>query len=151
MFDKLITFVLEEEGGYVNHPSDPGGETKFGISKRSYPDVDIKNLTKPEAIEIYRNDYWQPEWEQFGLPLAMCMLDTSVNMGQGRAQKFLDKCGGSYVQYLQLRIARYKEIIANRPASKVFEKGWMNRMTRLRRFIDEQESTRVSDNPGTRS
>lgn len=152
MFDKLISFVLEEEGGYVNHPSDPGGETKFGISKRSYPNVDIKNLTKPQAIEIYRKDYWKDEWEKLGMPLAMCMLDTSVNMGKSRAEKFLSGCGGSYVMFLQLRLARYKEIIQNRPASKVFEKGWMNRMARLRRFIDvNKETTGVSDNSRTGS
>lgn len=152
MFDKIISFVLEEEGGYVNHPSDPGGETNFGISKRQYPDVDIKGLTKPQAIEIYRRDYWKDEWEKLGFPLATCMLDTAINMGQGRAQKFLDGCGGSYVQYLQLRIARYKDIVANRPTSKVFFNGWMNRMTRLRRFIDgNKEDTRVSDNAGAGS
>lgn len=141
MFDSIIAFVLGEEGGYVNHPSDPGGETKYGISKRSYPAVDIKNLTKQDAIEIYRNDYWHDDWEKLGFPLAACMLDTSINMGYGRAKRFLDACGGSYVQYLQLRIARYKEIVANRPASQVFMKGWMNRMTRLRRFIDEHKET----------
>ncbi len=138
MFEKIIAFVLEEEGGYVNHPSDPGGETKYGISKRSYPTTDIKNLTVQDAMEIYRRDYWKDRWEALGFPLAACMLDTAINMGGGRAEKFLAQCDKSYVQFLQLRIARYKEIIANRPASKAFEKGWMNRMTRLRRFIDAE-------------
>jgi lysozyme family protein len=142
VFNKIIHFVLEEEGGYVNHPSDPGGETKYGISKRSYPNVDIKNLTKEQAIEIYRKDYWRDEWETLGFPLAACMTDTAVNMGMGRAKKFLEQCNDDYVTYLQLRIARYKDIIAARPASKVFEKGWMNRVARLRRFIDaEKEGT----------
>ena len=53
-FDK----VIGHEGGYVNHPSDPGGETKYGISKNTYSDLDIKNLTKDEARQLYRNDYW---------------------------------------------------------------------------------------------
>jgi lysozyme family protein len=150
VFAKIINFVLQEEGGYVNHPSDPGGETNYGISKRSHPEVDIKNLTKVGAIDIYRKEYWNPAWEELGFPLAACMMDTAVNMGPGRAKQFLDKCGGSYVQYLQLRIARYKDIISARPASKVFEKGWMNRMARLRRFIDEeiQSTPTPSDNTG---
>ena len=60
-FEQIIDGVLEHEGGYVNDPYDKGGETKFGIAKRWYPDVDIKNLTKSlesfihtQTIEKYR-------------------------------------------------------------------------------------------------
>lgn len=55
-FDRL----LGHEGGYVNDPQDPGGETNWGISKRSYPNVDIKALTREQAKEIYRRDFWEP-------------------------------------------------------------------------------------------
>ena len=48
-FDQVIDRVLAHEGGYVNDPDDPGGETKYGISKKAYPKIDIKNLTKEEA------------------------------------------------------------------------------------------------------
>ena len=48
-FEEIIEIVLEHEGGYVNDPDDAGGETKYGIAKRWYPDVDIKNLTKEQA------------------------------------------------------------------------------------------------------
>jgi len=57
-FDQAIPQVLANEGGYVNDPKDPGGETNFGISKRTYPNVDIKNLTKEQAEAIYRRDFW---------------------------------------------------------------------------------------------
>jgi len=57
-FDEIIEVVLHHEGGYVNDPKDPGGETNFGIAKRSHPDVDIKNLTKDGAKEIYKEHYW---------------------------------------------------------------------------------------------
>jgi len=53
-FDEIIEVVLEHEGGYVNDPDDPGGETNFGIAKRSHPDVDIKNLTKEGAKKSIR-------------------------------------------------------------------------------------------------
>jgi len=56
-FERCIAFVLRHEGGYVNDPRDPGGETKYGISKRAYPGLDIKNLTEEQAKEIYRQDY----------------------------------------------------------------------------------------------
>ena len=55
-FDEIIKHVLEHEGGYVNDPKDLGGETKYGITKRFYPDIDIKNLTIEEAKEIYKKD-----------------------------------------------------------------------------------------------
>ena len=57
-FDILVKKVLKHEGGYVNDPSDPGGETKYGISKRAFPDLDIKNLTEEQAILIYYDEYW---------------------------------------------------------------------------------------------
>lgn len=57
-FEPAIEIVLDNEGGYVNDPKDPGGETKFGISKAAYPNVDIANLTVDQAKEIYRKDYW---------------------------------------------------------------------------------------------
>ena len=58
LFDKAMNFVGLMEGGYVNDPIDKGGETKYGISKRSYPNLDIKNLTKEQAREIYYKDFW---------------------------------------------------------------------------------------------
>ena len=57
-FDRAFRFLIGEEGGYVNDPADPGGETKFGISKRAYPQLDIKSLTLDQAKAIYRRDYW---------------------------------------------------------------------------------------------
>lgn len=57
-FEKAVAFVLRHEGGYTNDNRDPGGETKFGISKRAYPSLDIKNLTEEQAKVIYRRDYW---------------------------------------------------------------------------------------------
>lgn len=60
LFLKCIDIVLRNEGGYVNHSSDPGGETNMGIAKKFYPNIDIKNLTKEQAIDIYYTDYWLP-------------------------------------------------------------------------------------------
>lgn len=57
-FDTAFARLINIEGGYSNDPNDPGGETKYGISKRSYPNVDIKNLTLDGAKAIYRADFW---------------------------------------------------------------------------------------------
>jgi lysozyme family protein len=59
-FDQAFTRLLGHEGGYVNNPADPGGETNWGISKRSYPQVDIKALTQQQAKWIYQRDFWDP-------------------------------------------------------------------------------------------
>ena len=55
---EIIYDLIRREGGYVNDPADAGGETKYGISKRSYPNLDIANLTKQEAYSIFERDYW---------------------------------------------------------------------------------------------
>jgi len=91
MFDRL----LGNEGGYVNNPADPGGETNWGISKRQYPSVDIKNLTKEEAEDIYYRDFWQPlnldtvhAWNAFNI------FDAAVNHGIPNAVRILQEALG---------------------------------------------------------
>jgi lysozyme family protein len=59
-FDEAFDRLIGHEGGYCNVQGDPGGETNWGISKRSYPDVDIANLTKEDAKAIYLRDFWEP-------------------------------------------------------------------------------------------
>ena len=91
-FHRCIEPILTEEGGYVNHPNDPGGETKFGISKRAYPHLAIRNLTRARAVSLYQSDYWQPiRGDQFPNPLALLLLDTAVNMGTQTAIRFLQR------------------------------------------------------------
>src|SRR5271156_5911043 len=57
-FLDAVAPLLDVEGGYVDNPEDPGGKTKFGISARYNPGVDIKNLTRGEAIAIYWSEWW---------------------------------------------------------------------------------------------
>ncbi len=95
-FKDLIDGILNREGGYVDHPSDPGGETKYGIAKRSHPKEDIKNLTKERATEIYESKYWTPS-RASSLPgsLKETYFDMVVNMGQRRAVKILQEACNS--------------------------------------------------------
>ena len=58
-FELAIPIVLKEEGGYVDDPHDHGGRTRYGISQKAYPNLDIKNLTVDDAKAIYQRDYWQ--------------------------------------------------------------------------------------------
>jgi hypothetical protein len=136
-FTKVIEFILQHEGGYVNHKDDPGGETTMGISKRAYPNLDIKNLKKQQVVEIYFKDYWlKAGCEQMDFPLAACQMDTAVNAGIGRANTFLKACNGDYKLYLELRRTWYLDLIKRKPSMKVFQKGWLNRVNDLAKFID---------------
>lgn len=89
-WDRAIAFVLQAEGGYVNDPSDPGGETNFGISRASYPSEDIKGLTIERARELYKRDYWDASGaEQLPEALAIAVFDCAVNQGTLIAIKLL--------------------------------------------------------------
>ena len=90
-FDRLIG----NEGGYVNDPHDPGGETNWGISKRSYPTVDIRNLTKYQAKDIYKRDFWDAgKMERFHGAVAFQVFDIAVNHGIGNAIRMLQRAAG---------------------------------------------------------
>ena len=94
-FDKAFKEVIGFEGGYVWDSNDLGGETKYGISKRSYPRTNIKDLTLEDAKEIYYQDYWNTKKLELSLisdeAIAIELFDTSVNMGVGIAAKFLQQ------------------------------------------------------------
>lgn len=94
-FEHYMERLLDHEGGYVNDPRDPGGETKWGISKRQYPLLNIKTLTKGDAIEIYRRDYWaRMAGERLPDEVAFQVLDAAVNHGIGNAIRFLQRAVG---------------------------------------------------------
>jgi len=92
-FDLAFGQTLGHEGGYSNDPDDPGGETKFGISKRQYPNEDIEGLTIERAKEIYRRDYWDKlRLDEVRDPeVAAEIFDTAVNTGIGPAIKIAQR------------------------------------------------------------
>jgi lysozyme family protein len=94
-FDLAFERLIGHEGGYVNDPRDPGGETKFGISKRSYPGENIAALTLDRAKTIYLRDYWGPagcdavpDGAKFDL------FDMAVNSGVKSAVRTLQQAVG---------------------------------------------------------
>ena len=150
-FDEIIEQVLEHEGGYVNDPKDLGGETKYGITKRFYPDVDIKNLTIEQAKQIYKQDYWDKNRvNELPKQLKHIFFDMCVNMGRGTAVKILQRTavasgsnisidGGmgpmtlKAVQNLKLekvrsyRILYYAQLVTKRKDQEKFWFGWYRR------------------------
>jgi lysozyme family protein len=157
MFDKIIPVILKHEGGYVNHPKDPGGETKYGIAKRYNPGVDIKNLTVSKAKDIYFKKYWtvakcdkiQDE------RLRETFFDMTVNLGKYRATQILQQSLKELGQPLQadgilgqhteeaIKLIKpeilvssykqnleeyYRDLVTKSPSKNVFLKGWLNRL-----------------------
>lgn len=87
MFYEALTFTLKNEGCYSGDPDDLGGETKWGISEKQYPHLDIENLTKTEVELIYLNDYWNPLYAKLNKKLGIRLFDLGVNIGVKRAVK----------------------------------------------------------------
>lgn len=94
-FEEAFAVLMKFEGGYSNDPKDPGGETKYGISKRAYPNEDIANLTEERAKEIYKKDYWDKiKGDSLPAQLRYAVFDAAVNSGVGQAVKWLQAAVG---------------------------------------------------------
>ena len=94
-FDVAINRLLTNEGGYVNNPSAPGGETKWGISQRSYPNLDIASLTRDQAIAIYKTDFWDKiDGDAMPAGVGFQALDFAVNSGISTAMRALQRAIG---------------------------------------------------------
>jgi lysozyme family protein len=95
-FDTSFRRLIDNEGGYVNDPNDPGGETKFGISKHEYPDVDIAALTVDDAKAIYKRDFWDAgHMDMLDPELAFQAFDFAVNSGIRTAIRKLQQAVGA--------------------------------------------------------
>jgi len=97
LYNQAFGVIIGFEGGYVNDPTDPGGETKYGIAKADYPNLDIKNLTLADAKKIYYDNYWNTKHMnlttigEFSNKLAIELFDSAVNQGVGSAAEFLQE------------------------------------------------------------
>lgn len=155
-FASIIPWILEHEGGYVNDPQDPGGETNFGISKRTYPRENIRALTIDRAAAIYYVDWWVRHkihrLEDDGV--AAKALDTCINVGPKTGIKLLqmaikrcdkavsidgyigpetagaaNKCDPVVLvnNLAELLAAYYVSKVNEKPEKKKYLKGWLRR------------------------
>lgn len=148
-FDKAFQHVIMAEGGYSNDAHDPGGETKYGISKRAFPNVDIANLTIAQAKELYHKHYWEPcRCDELPYPLNFYVFDAAVNQGTGIAIKLLQRAGKLVEDgkigprtlaaaakpdmphlYMAERAIRYN----NTGGAEYYLRGWLKRIFKLAR------------------
>ena len=100
-FDECLKMLLHHEGGYVNHPSDPGGETNLGVTKKVYQEwggtKDMKDLTVEDVAPIYKKEYWDRcKCDDLESGVDWAVFDWAVNSGTGRAAKAIQKiCGAA--------------------------------------------------------
>ncbi len=153
-FNKAIVKTLVHEGGakFTDDPTDRGGATKYGISQRAYPNVDIRNLTEQQARDIYKRDYWDRirADEITSQAIAENIFDTAVNMGVRTASRLaqvaldIEPADGiigsqslkiinaadesSFIaNYTIAKIARYTYICNRNKSQKKYLLGWINR------------------------
>ena len=99
-FEKCLEIILHHEGGYVNHPKDPGGETNLGVTKRVYEEwggtKDMKDLTVEDVAPIYKKNYWdRVRGDDLPNGLDLCIFDFGVNAGTGRAARMIQTMIGT--------------------------------------------------------
>ena len=171
-FTPAVEVVLEHEGGYVNDPDDPGGPTKFGLSLRQLLEdgeisrwdhdrdgdldaEDIKNISESQAVTYYYERYWDPQpYKLLDQSLATKMLDLSVHLGSGRANKLLQRALRANGQPIDVdgllgpqtlaavtkvdtpilllslkssQIRFYRSLVEAHPRLAKFERGWLAR------------------------
>lgn len=154
-FGEIWGNVLRAEGGYVNNPADPGGETKFGISKRSYPNENISAMTADRAQEIFKTDFYDAvggdTLMKINPGLAAHVSDMAFNAGPKAAIKLLydaaqlprqnqitpellDRLNDSENLVKDYTVARlkYYSSLGNAPT---FIKGWVNRVNNLNKAL----------------
>lgn len=156
-FKECLDLVLKSEGGFVNHPSDPGGMTNLGVTKRVWQEYtgheadekEMRSLTPEKVAPLYEQRYWRPTYcEVLPRGLSFLIFSMGINAGTGRSVKLLQSCIGCVAdgvigpKTMELiksadvtdLIKRFSEARRNYYKSlktfDVFGKGWLARVDR---------------------
>jgi len=160
-FEKCLEMLLVHEGGYVNHPQDPGGTTNLGVTQKTWEewvghpvtDKEMRNLTPLMVAPLYKRKYWDASrCDDLVSGLDYCVFDISVNSGVGRATKLLQSCVGATPdggfgsitaalvkkaesdpeRLIELLSAKRMEFLESLKAFPVFGKGWSRRVAEVK-------------------
>jgi lysozyme family protein len=160
-FDAAFQHTLKEEGGFVNHPKDPGGMTNLGVTKRVWEEwvgkevteAEMRALTPNDVKPLYQRNYWNAcRCSELPTGLDLCVFDTAVNSGPGRAIRILQNClgvavdgaigprtiaaanqfkGASLVHLIDEYCSARQAFLISLPTFATFGKGWTARVARL--------------------
>jgi lysozyme family protein len=160
-FETCLALMLAHEGGYVNHPSDPGGRTNLGVTQRVWEEwvgheVDEKQmraLTPETVAPLYKRKYWDAvRADDLMDGVDYCVFDVAVNSGPGRAIKFLQSCVGTTpdggfgpatmaavkkseedpARLIELYCAKRLEFLQSLKTFETFGKGWSRRVQEVK-------------------
>jgi lysozyme family protein len=168
-FHQAVELVLQHEGGFVEHPRDPGGATKFGITRetlsraRGYPVSveDVRELTRVEAVAVYRRLYWDVlRADELPPGIELAVFDLAVNSGPVRAVRMLQNVLGvpadGIIGPVTLKAARHADptetirrltqvrlgFLGRLATWPVFGRGWRRRVLAV-----EQGALRLASSP----
>lgn len=147
-FNDCLDRLLKDEGGYTNNTNDSGGPTNFGITLKDYQlyinkqgtAKDVKEMAVDEARQIYRTKYWDAlSCDSLPNGVDYTCFDYGVNSGLGRPrkalQRFKSKVGADLINAINNeRVTFLKALEASQPKDKVFDAGWMKRVSGVRSY-----------------
>lgn len=158
-FDKALAELLKHEGGFVNHPKDPGGMTNLGVTKKVYEEfvgheVDeatMRGLTPESVAPLYRQRYWdRTRCDDLPSGVDFCVFDCAVNSGTGRSAKFLQMAVGATPdgaigpgtlakvaehdpkEVIEKFCDERKKFLEGLETFPTFGKGWISRVAQVR-------------------
>ena len=160
-FEKCLEMLLVHEGGFVNHPSDPGGMTNLGVTKQTWQEwvghdvaeKEMRNLTPTMVAPLYKRKYWDAcRADELVSGLDYCVFDVAVNSGVGRAIKLLQQTVGAtpdggygsitaalvkeaekdLEKIISLFSSRRLEFLESLKAFPTFGKGWSRRVAEVK-------------------
>lgn len=158
-WEAALAAVLKHEGGYIDHPSDPGGKTNLGVTQATWEswigrpssEKEMRSLTVDKVAPLYKQKYWNAiKGDDLPTGVDFCVFDAAVNSGPGRAIKLLQECVGTKVdgvigpatlkavssfnpvQLIDLYCGRRLDFVRGLPTWPVFGKGWERRILAVR-------------------
>lgn len=138
-YEACLAITLKWEGGDVDHPADPGGKTRWGITQATYnayrkahhlSQKSVFTMTKPEMLAIYKENYWDAvKGDTLGSGVDLAVWDYGVNSGPARAKKdLLSVVGGDSVSTIKKLCAKRMSFVRGLKTWKTFGKGWSRRI-----------------------
>lgn len=160
-FDKCFELMLVHEGGYVDHPQDPGGRTNLGVTQRVWEEwlgrpvseKEMRALTPTTVKPLYKKKYWDAvRADELIAGVDYCVFDVAVNSGPGRAIKFLQSCVGTTpdggfgprtmaavkeaeknpARLIEQYCARRLEFLQSLKTFQTFGRGWSRRVQEVK-------------------
>jgi lysozyme family protein len=163
-FDSAFKHLIKHEGGYVNHPKDPGGRTNLGVTQRAWEEYkgnpvdeqEMRSLTPDLVKPFYRTRYWNlVRGDELPSGVDYCAFDVAVNSGVGRAVRFLQLASGVVAdgligsgtmnaiakvdpkELIQKICQERREFLHRLATFDTFGTGWMRRVSDVERVALE--------------